>query len=69
MDPTLNTTRVVDIYSKGGDVGVYSTILALIPDHDIGFTILAAGAAPNAQIQPLKTAITDLFVRSIINRG
>jgi hypothetical protein len=31
------------IYSKGGDVGSYSGQLSLLPDYDMGFTVLAAG--------------------------
>jgi hypothetical protein len=43
-------------------VGAYSTIFSLVPDHDIGFTVLAAGAVPNAQVQPLKSIIAEIFV-------
>lgn len=35
--------RTVDLYTKSGDVGVYATITALIPDYNVGFTICAAG--------------------------
>ncbi|KAK2754021.1 hypothetical protein FQN54_007190 [Arachnomyces sp. PD_36] len=35
--------RHIDLYAKDGDLGAYSSILALSPDHDVGFTILAAG--------------------------
>lgn len=35
--------RVIDLYTKEGDVGNYSAMLALSPDHNVGFTILAAG--------------------------
>lgn len=40
----LNETqnRVVDIYIKGGNIGVYTSITALIPELDIGFTVLIA---------------------------
>ena len=34
--------RVVDYYTKSGDVGLYASILALAPDYNIGFGILAA---------------------------
>ncbi|KAF2267746.1 beta-lactamase/transpeptidase-like protein [Lojkania enalia] len=34
--------RVVDIYTKSGNLGIYTSMLALIPDLGIGFTILVA---------------------------
>jgi hypothetical protein len=40
----INATenRVVDIYTKGGNIGLYTSLMALIPDFEIGFTILIA---------------------------
>ena len=35
----------VDIYSKSGDWGVYHSFFGLIPDYDIGFTVLTATAS------------------------
>lgn len=57
-----NTSRIVDIYSKAGDVGVYSTFFALDPDHKIGITVLAAGDNPTFQVLPLKDLMLDVFV-------
>ncbi|RAL15086.1 serine hydrolase domain-containing protein [Aspergillus homomorphus CBS 101889] len=37
------SSRVVDVYAKAGDLGAYSSMLALSPDHNVGFTILVAG--------------------------
>ncbi|PYI28273.1 beta-lactamase/transpeptidase-like protein [Aspergillus indologenus CBS 114.80] len=37
------SSRVVDLYAKAGDLGSYSSMLALSPDHKVGFTILIAG--------------------------
>jgi hypothetical protein len=37
-----NFNHVVDVYTKSGDVGAYADILAIIPEWDIGFAILAA---------------------------
>lgn len=37
-----SSNRVTDYYTKGGDIGVYSSILALIPDYNVGFTIFTA---------------------------
>ncbi|KAK2799171.1 hypothetical protein FQN50_008560 [Emmonsiellopsis sp. PD_5] len=49
--------RVFDIYTKDGDIGKYSTSLGLSPDHDLGFTVLAAGLNAGAQ----KTLVSDLI--------
>ncbi|KAJ5368394.1 uncharacterized protein N7496_008154 [Penicillium cataractarum] len=42
--------RPIDIYSKAGDIGAYSSIIALSPDHNVGFTVLAAGADGHAKV-------------------
>ncbi|KAJ5138870.1 uncharacterized protein N7515_003718 [Penicillium bovifimosum] len=38
--------RRVDLYTKAGDIGLYSSSFALSPDHNAGFTVLVAG--PNS---------------------
>jgi hypothetical protein len=35
--------RVIDIYTKAGNLPGYASMLALIPDFDVGFTIMLAG--------------------------
>lgn len=42
--------RPIDIYSKAGDIGAYSSIIALSPDHNVGFTVLAAGSDGHAKV-------------------
>lgn len=37
------TDHVVDFYTKGGSLGAYNSILVLIPDYDVVFSVLAAG--------------------------
>ncbi len=32
-----NQTRTVDLYTKAGGIGAYGALLALSPDHDLGF--------------------------------
>ncbi|KAF5684978.1 beta-lactamase-like 1 [Fusarium denticulatum] len=36
-------TRVVDLYTKNGAIGLYTTIIVLSPDHEVGFVALIAG--------------------------
>jgi len=40
---SFGNDRPIDLYTKSGDIGVYSSVLALSPDHGVGFTILGAG--------------------------
>lgn len=39
--------RVIDLYTKNGGIGLYSSELVLIPDYDIGLTVFAAGDKPS----------------------
>ncbi|OJD26306.1 hypothetical protein ACJ73_02308 [Blastomyces percursus] len=52
-----SNTRVIDFYTKFGDLGSYGSVIALSPDHDVGFTVLAAGANPGSQ----RTLLADLI--------
>jgi len=58
---STTSTRITDYYTKGGDIGVYSTLLALIPDYDVGFTIFTAdGSAANVAAL-LSNMVADTF--------
>ena len=35
--------RVIDFYTKNGGLGLYGSLMVLIPDYDLGLTILVAG--------------------------
>ncbi|EED16113.1 beta-lactamase, putative [Talaromyces stipitatus ATCC 10500] len=54
--------RTVDLYTKSGDLGAYSSMTALLPDYNIGFTILAAGPGTTE----LVAALTDAVAQSLI---
>ncbi|KAK7420246.1 hypothetical protein QQX98_002901 [Neonectria punicea] len=43
ISPASNQTRVVDLYTKNGMLGAYSSLFVLSPDHDFGFVLLLAG--------------------------
>ncbi|KAB8229534.1 serine hydrolase domain-containing protein [Aspergillus alliaceus] len=59
---TLSSPRLIDIYTKSGDLGMYSSMLALSPDHGVGFSILAAGNSTTEAV----ALLTDLTIASII---
>jgi hypothetical protein len=42
--------RIVDLYSKNGKLGVYGSYLILVPDYNIGFTIIVAGSTTNSDV-------------------
>lgn len=37
--------RIIDMYTKNGGWGAYATVLVLLPDFDVGFSILTASSA------------------------
>ncbi|KAI9655491.1 MAG: hypothetical protein M1829_000634 [Trizodia sp. TS-e1964] len=52
--------RVIDLYTKAGVVGSYSSLFVLIPDYDIGMTVLAAGGTPDMN------QIADLSLKLVL---
>lgn len=57
--------RPIDIYSKAGDIGTYSSIIALSPDHNVGFTVLAAGADGHAKVALASDLISALLLPAL----
>jgi hypothetical protein len=55
----------VRIYSKAGDVGLYSTMMGLMPDYNVGFTVLAAGTAHARTSRVLSDLLVSSFVLAI----
>ncbi|OAX84396.1 hypothetical protein ACJ72_01228 [Emergomyces africanus] len=49
--------RVIDFYTKFGDMGNYGSVIALSPDHNVGFTVLTAGTNSGSQ----RTILADLI--------
>ena len=47
---STSTGRTVDLYTKTGGWGAYGTIIVLIPDYAVGFSILTATAAGEAPL-------------------
>ena len=45
--------RVTDIYTKSGSLGLYTSILALLPEYGVGFVTLAAGQGSRATLDGL----------------
>ena len=53
------------MYTKSGDIGLYSGELALLPEYDVGFTVLAAGVSSNANVRILSDILAAAFVPAL----
>jgi len=61
--------HVIDIYAKSGLIGTYGSMLALIPDYDVGFSVLAASsnAISESATRILSDLITDVLLPALEN--
>jgi hypothetical protein len=62
---TSPNKRVVDLYTKEGDLPGYSSRFVLIPDWNVGFSILSAGANPTTNNVLLADLMTDTILPAI----
>lgn len=53
--------RAVDLYLKGGGLGQYQTLLALIPDYDVVMTFMSAGPPP-------RWLLVDIVIDVVLDR-
>lgn len=64
VSPGSNRTRISDLYTKAGGNNDYTAIIALSPDHGIGFSVLVAGqprwAGPGRFV--LRNALGEAFI-------
>ena len=68
MVPGTGYNRVVDIYAKSGLIGAYGSMLALIPDYDVGFTVVAASSSiSESATRILSDLITDALFPGLEN--
>ena len=61
----FENSRVVDIYTKTGDAGVYSSMLALSPTHGVGFIIMAAGNDTHLIVASLADLISNILIPAL----
>ncbi|KAK3324921.1 beta-lactamase/transpeptidase-like protein [Apodospora peruviana] len=67
-NPNTTTTRLLDVYTKSGGIAGYASLLALIPDHDIGITLLVADGTP-ARATATFTALLTLLAGTWLPAG
>ncbi|OQE13084.1 hypothetical protein PENFLA_c054G03176 [Penicillium flavigenum] len=59
---TFLTPRRVDLYTKAGDIGLYSSSIGLSPDHNAGFTVLVAGGNCHAMTSTIGEIVADIML-------
>jgi hypothetical protein len=62
LSKNSRNTRLVDLYAKSGDIGAYSSLLILDPDHNTGFSIITAGLKSHATVVGLADLLTSSFI-------
>ena len=62
---TFLTPRRVDLYTKAGDIGLYSSSIGLSPDHNAGFTVLVAGANSHAMTAKIGEMVSDIMLPAL----
>ncbi|RSL53331.1 hypothetical protein CEP54_010462 [Fusarium duplospermum] len=60
------TGLVIDLYTKSGDAGLYSSFLVLVPEFEIGFSILAATSEASSVRALVAGKIGDAVVNAIM---
>lgn len=58
----IHSERIIDTYCKQGDIEIYSSFFGLVPDLELGISVLAAGEHANQQIGPIRSIATEIFV-------
>ena len=62
---SFGNERSIDLYTKSGDIGVYSSVLALSPDHGVGFTILGAGNNTHGSLALASDLISAILIPAL----
>lgn len=62
---TTGNDRITDYYTKGGDIGVYSSLLATIPDYNVGFSIFTADGSAANVAAALSNMVAQTFGASL----
>lgn len=60
---TRNTSdkEVIDLYTKSGSTGIYNSLIVLIPDYEVAFTVLTAGDV-STLVSMLSEMIAETFL-------
>ncbi|KAL4792670.1 beta-lactamase/transpeptidase-like protein [Aspergillus venezuelensis] len=61
----LNEPRAIDLFTKSGDIGAYSALVGLSPDHNIGVTVFAAGERTTPSVAALGDLLSTIIISGI----
>ncbi|KAI0108121.1 beta-lactamase/transpeptidase-like protein [Daldinia grandis] len=69
-DKLTSDQRLIDVYSKAGDLGTHHAMFSLIPDYDLVVSVLIAGpkAGPGTA-QIISSLVTQLLLPAIEDAG
>ena len=56
--------EVIDLYTKSGNAGLYNSLVVLIPDYEVAFTVLTAGDS-SSLVEILSEIIAETFLPAI----
>ena len=62
---SFSEPRLVDLYTKAGNIGMYNSIMALSPDHNAGFAILTAGNGSFSLPLKLGEQVADIMLPAL----
>ncbi|KXG50964.1 Beta-lactamase-related protein [Penicillium griseofulvum] len=62
---TFLTPRRVDLYTKAGDIGMYSSMMGLSPDHNTGITVLVAGSDSHKMTATISEMVSDIMLPAL----
>ncbi|KAL2128551.1 hypothetical protein VTI74DRAFT_9023 [Chaetomium olivicolor] len=67
--PASTVTHVVDVYTKQGSAGQYMTLIALSPDHGVGFTLFVGGPAAGKTYDLLQRRLSEVWFAAAEQAG
>ncbi|KUL85843.1 hypothetical protein ZTR_07344 [Talaromyces verruculosus] len=59
-------TSMIDVYTVYDNFGLYSSYLGLVPDYNVGFAILAADTASNADLNSHTDIVGEVIIETLI---
>ncbi|KAJ6108421.1 hypothetical protein N7523_009744 [Penicillium sp. IBT 18751x] len=62
---SFNNERPIDLYTKSGDIGAYSSVFALSPDHGVGFIVLGAGANTHESLSLASDLVSAILIPAL----
>ncbi|KAF2171447.1 hypothetical protein M409DRAFT_50885 [Zasmidium cellare ATCC 36951] len=66
MNLTGGDGHIVDVYTKGGNLNLYSSLIALVPDYDLIFAVTSAGPDTSEGIvQVLLSQVLDVLIPAL----